>query len=229
MFDKYPALVVQPTGAADIGSAVTFARENGLLLAVKCGGHSASGASSCDGGMQIDLSHLRGVRVDPSARTARVEGGSLLGELDHESMAYGLVTTAGVVSHSDHDHFAPGDRVIVTGYDLGMNTPGGFGQTIRIPAAWAVPCPKGLSLKEAMALGTAGFTAAISIHKLIRSGVTPDQGEVLVTGERRPVAGGTIERPYVFEGNDLPGVMTSGAVRRLIGMYSVRPGTQATE
>ena len=99
-FDKHPALVVQPTGAADIGNAVSFARENGLLLAVKCGGHSASGQSSCDGGMQIDLSHLRGVRVDPSARTARVEGGSLLGELDHESMAYGLVTTAGTVSHT---------------------------------------------------------------------------------------------------------------------------------
>jgi len=99
-FDKYPALVVQPTGAADIASAVTFARENALLLAVKCGGHSASGQSSCDGGMQIDLSHLRGVRVDPAARTARVEGGGLLGELDHESMAYGLVTTAGTVSHT---------------------------------------------------------------------------------------------------------------------------------
>jgi FAD/FMN-containing dehydrogenase len=115
-FDKYPALVVQPTGAADIGSAVTFARENGLLLAVKCGGHSASGASSCDGGMQIDLSHLRGVRVDPSARTARVEGGSLLGELDHESMAYGLVTTAGTVSHTG-----------VGGLTLG----GGFGRLGR--------------------------------------------------------------------------------------------------
>ena len=78
-FNKYPALVVQPTGAADIGNAVTFARENGLLLAVKCGGHSASGNSSCNGGMQIDLSHMRGVRVDPAARTARVEGGSLVG------------------------------------------------------------------------------------------------------------------------------------------------------
>ena len=92
------------------------------------------------------------------------------------------IDAAGIVSRSDHGDFAPGDRVIVTGYDLGMNTPGGFGQTIRIPAAWAVPCPEGLSLKEAMALGTAGFTAAISIDKLIRGGVTPDRGEVLVTG-----------------------------------------------
>ncbi len=115
-FNKFPALVVQPTGAADIGNAVTFARENRLLLAVKCGGHSASGASSCDGGMQIDLSNLRGVRVDPVARTARVEGGSLLGELDHESMAYGLVTTAGTVSHTG-----------VGGLTLG----GGFGRLGR--------------------------------------------------------------------------------------------------
>lgn len=99
-FDKYPALVVQPTGAADVSAAVTFAREHDLLLAVKCGGHSAKGASSCDGGMQVDLSRYRAVRVDPKARTARVAGGSLLGELDHESMAHGLVTTAGTVSHT---------------------------------------------------------------------------------------------------------------------------------
>jgi FAD/FMN-containing dehydrogenase len=115
-FDKYPALVVQPTGAADVSQAVTFARENDLLLAVKCGGHSASGASSCDGGMQLDLSHYRSVRVDPAARTARVAGGSLLGELDHESMAHGLVTTAGTVSHTG-----------VGGLTLG----GGFGRLAR--------------------------------------------------------------------------------------------------
>lgn len=92
------------------------------------------------------------------------------------------IDAAGIVAHSDHEDFRRGDRVIVTGYDLGMNTSGGFGQLIRVPAAWAVPCPKGLSLKEAMALGTAGFTAAISIYKLTQNGVTPEQGEVLVTG-----------------------------------------------
>ena len=92
------------------------------------------------------------------------------------------IDAAGIVAQSDHADFRQGDRVIVTGYDLGMNTSGGFGQFIRIPAAWAVPCPEGLSLKEAMALGTAGFTAAISIYKLTQNGVTPDQGDVLVTG-----------------------------------------------
>ena len=80
-FDKHPALVVQPTGAADVRSAVTFARERELLVAVKCGGHSFSGKSTCDGGIQIDLSRLRGVRIDTDARRAYVEGGSLLGEL----------------------------------------------------------------------------------------------------------------------------------------------------
>jgi FAD/FMN-containing dehydrogenase len=99
-FDKYPALVVQPTGAADVSTAVDFAREYNLLTAVKCGGHSAAGASTCDGGLQIDLSRYRAVRVDRKAKTARVAGGSLLGELDHESMAHGLVTTAGTVSHT---------------------------------------------------------------------------------------------------------------------------------
>ncbi|WP_354693702.1 FAD-binding oxidoreductase [Elongatibacter sediminis] len=115
-FDKHPALVVQPRGAADVQQAVDFARAHELLVAVKCGGHSASGKSSCDGGMQIDLSLLRFARVDPQARTALMGGGSLLGELDHEAMAQGLVTTAGTVSHTG-----------VGGLTLG----GGFGRVAR--------------------------------------------------------------------------------------------------
>jgi FAD/FMN-containing dehydrogenase len=114
--DKYPAFVVQPSGVADIQNAVTFARERGLLVAVKCGGHSFSGRSTCDGGMQIDLSRVRGARIDPKSRTAYVEGGSHLGDLDHESMAQGLVTTAGTVSHTG-----------VGGLTLG----GGFGRVAR--------------------------------------------------------------------------------------------------
>jgi hypothetical protein len=98
--DKHPALVVQPSGAADVRTAVTFAKQHNLLLAVKCGGHSFAGKSTCDGGMQIDLSRFRSARVDPEARIAYVAGGSLLGELDHEAMSLGLVTTAGTVSHT---------------------------------------------------------------------------------------------------------------------------------
>ena len=98
--DRHPALVVQPTGAADVRTAVDFARAHDLLLAVKCGGHSYAGKSTCEGGLQIDLSRCRGARVDPIARRAWVEGGGLLGDLDHEAMAVGLVTTAGTVSHT---------------------------------------------------------------------------------------------------------------------------------
>jgi hypothetical protein len=115
-YDKYPAFIVQPTGAADVQNAIDFARENSLLLAVKCGGHAAAGTSSCDKGMQIDLSQLRNTRVNRMRKTARVAGGSLLGELDHESMTHGLVTTAGSVSHTG-----------VGGLTLG----GGFGRLQR--------------------------------------------------------------------------------------------------
>jgi hypothetical protein len=114
--DKRPALIVQPRGAADVRSAVQFARASNLLVAVKCGGHSPSGKSTCDRGMLIDLSLLRGVQVDPDARVAHVAGGSLLGDLDHEAMAHGLVTTAGTVSHTG-----------VGGLTLG----GGFGRVAR--------------------------------------------------------------------------------------------------
>ncbi len=114
--DRHPALIVQPSGAADIMQAVTFARERDLLVAVKCGGHSYGGKSTCDGGLQIDLSTFRSARVDPASRTAYIAGGSLLGELDHEAMAQGLVTTAGTVSHTG-----------VGGLTLG----GGFGRLAR--------------------------------------------------------------------------------------------------
>ncbi len=114
--DKHPALIVRPSGAADVSTAVTFARERGLLVAVKCGGHNWGGKSTCDRGMQIDLSSLRGVHVDPVAKRAYASGGSLLGELDHEAMARGMVTTAGTVSHTG-----------VGGLTLG----GGFGRLAR--------------------------------------------------------------------------------------------------
>lgn len=92
------------------------------------------------------------------------------------------IDAAGVVEATSVAEFSVGDEVIVTGYDLGMNTAGGFGQYIRIPAAWALKRPQGLSLREAMVLGTAGLTAALCVDKLEQSGLTPDAGVVLVTG-----------------------------------------------
>ena len=92
------------------------------------------------------------------------------------------IDAAGVVEESQSPDFKPGEEVIVTSYDLGMNTPGGFGQYIRVPAAWVVKRPEGLSLRESMIYGTAGFTAALSVYRLVGSGVTTDQGKILVSG-----------------------------------------------
>ena len=92
------------------------------------------------------------------------------------------VDAAGVVEVSLSEAFQPGDEVIVTSYDLGMNTSGGFGQFIRVPAGWVVPLPENLSPKESMAYGSAGLTAGFCILKLQEHGVTPERGEILVTG-----------------------------------------------
>lgn len=92
------------------------------------------------------------------------------------------VDAAGIVEQSLSDAFQPGDKVIVTSYDLGMNTSGGFGQYISVPAAWVVPLPDNLSLKESMAYGSAGLTAGFCILKLHEHRITPDKGEILVTG-----------------------------------------------
>jgi FAD binding domain/Berberine and berberine like len=100
LFDKKPALIARCTGAADVQQAVNFAREHQLLTAVRAGGHSYSGKSGCDGGLVIDLQQMQGVRVDPEAKLAYVESGSLLGQLDHECAAFRLATTAGTVSHT---------------------------------------------------------------------------------------------------------------------------------
>ena len=91
------------------------------------------------------------------------------------------VDAAGVIAESSDSGFKSGEEVLVTGYDLGMNTSGGYEEYIRVPANWVVRLPKNLSLRESMIYGTAGFTAALSCYKLINNGVTPDKGPVLVT------------------------------------------------
>ena len=93
----------------------------------------------------------------------------------------GIDAAGEVVSCSDGS-FQPGDAVIVTSYDLGMETDGGFGQYIRVPSKWALALPEGLSLKESMMLGTAGLTAALSVQEVILGGVNPEDAPVLVTG-----------------------------------------------
>lgn len=92
------------------------------------------------------------------------------------------IDAAGVVEESVSPAFRPGDEVICTGYDLGMNTAGGFAEYIRVPGDWLVPLPAGLTLRESMIYGTAGFTAALCVHRLQKAEVGPEQGEIVVTG-----------------------------------------------
>jgi len=92
------------------------------------------------------------------------------------------VDGAGVVEESKHQDFHQGDKVIVTGYDLGMNTDGAFAEYIRVPAGWVVPLPNGLNLKDSMIIGTGGVTAGIGLHKMEMMGQKPDHGPIVVSG-----------------------------------------------
>jgi len=116
MIDKQPAAIARCTGATDVKRAVDFARENGLLVAVRGGGHNIAGSALCDGGLVIDLSGMRAVRVDPKARRAWVSGGAKLGDFDKEAQAFGLATPLGINSTTG-----------VAGLTLG----GGFGWLSR--------------------------------------------------------------------------------------------------
>ncbi len=98
MIDRRPALIACCTGVADVIAAVNFARANDLLVSMRAGGHGVAGNAVCDGGLMIDLSYMKGIRVDPVHRTARAEGGVTWGELDRETQAFGLATTGGIVS-----------------------------------------------------------------------------------------------------------------------------------
>ncbi len=96
MIDKRPALIARCAGAADVIQCVRFAREHDLLVSVRGGGHNYAGKSVCDGGLMIDLSPMKGIRVDPERRVAQAQAGLRLGEFDRETQAFGLATTLGV-------------------------------------------------------------------------------------------------------------------------------------
>ena len=98
--DRRPGTIVRCRGAADVIQAVNHAREHDLLLAVRGGGHSFAGKSVCDGGLMIDLSPMRGVRVSPAGETVRVQGGATWADVDHETQAFGLATPGGLISHT---------------------------------------------------------------------------------------------------------------------------------
>src|SRR5215467_8679376 len=98
MIDRRPDFMVRCVGVADVIGAVNFARSHGLLVAIRGTGHNVAGTSLCDGGLVIDLSLMKSVRIDPVARTARVEGGASWGELNHDLQAFGLAATGGFIS-----------------------------------------------------------------------------------------------------------------------------------
>jgi FAD/FMN-containing dehydrogenase len=98
--DRHPALVARCAGVADVQAAVRFARERDLRVAVRGGGHNVAGTAVCDGGVVVDLSPMKGMRVDPAGRTARAQPGLLWGEFDHETQAFGLATPGGIITHT---------------------------------------------------------------------------------------------------------------------------------
>lgn len=100
MFDKHPAVIARCVTTNDVIQAVNFARQHSLLIAVKGGGHNSAGNAACDGGLMIDLSLMRRVYVDAEKKTARVDGGALLGDMDSETQLHGLAVSAGIVSHT---------------------------------------------------------------------------------------------------------------------------------
>jgi len=98
MIDKRPAVVVRPVNAGDVIATVNFARESGIDLAIRGGSHGVPGFGTSDGGVVVDLSRMKGVRVDPARRTARAEGGATWGDLNAATHAFGLATTGGIIS-----------------------------------------------------------------------------------------------------------------------------------
>jgi FAD/FMN-containing dehydrogenase len=155
MIDRKPALLVRCAGVADIITAVNFARTHNLLVSVRGGGHSVTGNAVCDGGLMIDLSPMKGIRVDPVRRTARAEPGLTWSEFDHETQAFGLATTGGIVPTTG-----------IAGFTLG----GGLGYLMR---RFGLTCDNLLSVDLVTAAGqllTASETENADLFWGVRGG-----------------------------------------------------------
>jgi FAD/FMN-containing dehydrogenase len=183
MIDRRPALIVRCAGLEDVQNAVRFARSYGLLTAVRGGGHNAAGFAVCDGGLVIDLSRMRGIRVDQEARTARAQAGATWGDFDRESQAFGLATTGGSVSMTG-----------IAGLTLG----GGLGWLMR---SYGLACDNLLSVELVSAAGQV-LTASPNENPDLFWGVRGGGGNfgVVTSFEYRlhpvgPVLGGLLIHP----------------------------------
>jgi FAD/FMN-containing dehydrogenase len=155
MIDRRPALIIRCAGVADVMTAVAFARSHHLVVAVRGGGHGVPGFAVCDGGLMLDLSRMKAVRVDPVARTARAEGGCTGGDFDHETQAFGLATTGGIARPTG-----------IAGLTLG----GGHGYLMR---TYGLACDSLLSVDVVTADGrllTASATAHADLFWGVRGG-----------------------------------------------------------
>jgi acrylyl-CoA reductase (NADPH) len=141
------------------------------------------------------------------------------------------IDLAGVVRESDVDWLSPGDEVLANGYDLGVSRHGGFAQLARVPADWIVPMPDGLSAREAMTVGTAGYTAALSVLALLEHGLTPEAGTVLVTGATGGVGSMAVSMlaGLGFTVTASSGKAESADFLRALGAADVIPRDQVTD
>jgi FAD/FMN-containing dehydrogenase len=221
MIDRRPALIVRAAGVADVIAAVRFAAAHDLLLAVRGGGHNVAGNAVCEGGLMLDLSAMRGVRVDPAARTARAEGGATWGDLDAEAQAFGLATTGGVISSTG-----------IAGLTLG----GGIGWLM---GSYGLACDNLLSLDLVTAAGEL-ITAGADRHPELFWGLRGGGGNfgVVTSFEFRlhPVGpqlyGGLLLYPATGATAVLAGMrdFVAGApdeLGRLIGLVTAPDGTPA--
>jgi len=183
MIDRRPALIARCTATGDVAKAVGFAREQGLVVSVRGGGHNVAGNAVCDGGLMIDLTLMKGIRVDPAARTVRAQGGVTWREFDRECQAFGLATTGGAISSTG-----------IAGLTLG----GGFGWLGR---SYGMSCDNLISADVVLADGTV-VTASMDEHPDLFWGLRGGGGNfgVVTSFEYRlhpvgPILGGMLLYP----------------------------------
>lgn len=190
---------------------------------------------TADGKVSGRLTTLSSEQLDPGEVTIRVHYSSInykdalaatgKGKIIRRFPCVGGIDMAGEVTQSADPRFAPGDKVIATSFDIGVSHHGGYAEYARVPGQWVVPLPVGLDLKEAMALGTAGFTAALGIVRMEDNGLAPGNGPVVVTGATGGVGGLAIDMlaRLGYHVVALTGKESEGDYLRMLGAAEIKP------